>query len=95
MKLWTFGYKRSPAPATVGVVEAETEGQAFLVATAWVATQGTAVRGPFGTVRPLVLAGPEILGKVPVWAGAGDGLPGAVEATTGSLTERLTGVFKR
>jgi hypothetical protein len=91
--LWTFGYKVGSAPATRGVVEALDEAEAFAVAQAWCRSQGSAVRGPFDRVRPFVLAGPEILGKVKpaVEEPVAPELPSAVEATTGSLMSRVFG----
>ena len=83
LPLWTFGYKKNPAPATTANIEAVDERQAVEVAQAWCAANNARF---FGAVRPFCVAGPEILKQVAVQEQAV--IPTAIEATTSSIMDR-------
>lgn len=58
LQIWTFGYKKNPQPATTACVAGENEAEAVRVAQRWCEINNARF---FGSVRPFVVAGPEIL----------------------------------
>ena len=84
MQYWSFNYKKTPAPATSAICGADDERQALAVAAKWCELEGARF---FGQVRPMIVAGPEILGMKTPEASAE--LASPVEATSASFVERL------
>lgn len=73
-----FTYKKSPAPATTGIVDASSERLAVMVADRWCAINGARFIG--GSVKSEVLADESIL-KISIEPEA-EPLPDAVASTT-------------
>ena len=82
MPIWTFNYKKGPAPC-VGHVYAKDADEGYRVAVAWCEQNGCR---PPGGVQPFILAGPAILGPVEPIA--------EPEAVRAPLTERVTDKLK-
>lgn len=78
-QLWTFTYKKGPAPKT-GIVEAYDERMAMKIATHWSLLNGCR---PPASVQPMILADESIL-QVKLGAEE-EALPDPVAATTNEL----------
>lgn len=78
MRRWQITYKKSPAPATSGTIEASSEAMAVRVAERWCALNNARFIG--GSVRPDILADESIL-SVPIGPEV-EPLPDLITATT-------------
>ncbi len=84
MKRWQIMYKRNPAPATPGIIEASSEAVAVRVAERWCALNNARFIG--GSVKPEVLADESIL-KISIEPEVAEALPDAVASTTAAHAE--------